>query len=1047
MTLSDVSIQRPVLTWMMMLALVVAGALGVTRLGVDRFPPMEFPVVMVVATLPGANPEGMEEDVTDVLEENLNTIAGVRELRSTTLTGVAQIVVEFQLGTNLDKAIQDVRDEVAKARRLLPKETEPPVVSKMNFGDQPILWIPFSSNRPEVETSEYVRRQVKPILETIPGVGGVVVFGRRDRAIRIWVDGEALRARGLAATDVMNALHREHVDIPGGLVEGSRVEWTVKTDAEYRSTEALGNMVIAQRPDAPVFLKDVARVEDGEADVRAMARFRGVPTVGIGVRKQTGGNTVAICDEVNRRLEKLKPLLPDGITIGDGHGFIDFSQSIRESVAETEFALVFGGLLAVLTVFVFLRRTRPTLIVAAAIPVSLITTFALVWLAGYTLNTMTLLGMALAIGVVIDDAIIVLENIERHREMGKSGRDAAADGTRQITFAATAATLSVTAVFLPVIFVQGIVGNMLGEFGLTVAGSVLISLFVALTLTPMLASRMPAPKERAHGSFYHYLEVGFEKIQTGYERALDWSLGHQWMMLGIAFLSLPIAFGTCSKLGKEMFPVSDQSMFFTRFETPPGTALAATTEILDINEKYMLAQPELVGLFEAVGMGGPDGVARANQGIMFATLKPLKDRKRKVYQFINDARAVLGTIPGQTVKIMDPSSMQTGGGAQFEVMLRGNLALADLDDAANKFMAKLRTKGGFVDVDKSLKLGLPEVRILPDREKASELGVDATTLSQVVQLLIGGLDVGTFKEGGHRFDIRMRLERQNRDTPDAIEQLYVRGADGKLTSLRNLVKLETGAAPSEITRSNRQRSVTVTANLHDKPMGTAIQDAFAVAKETLPEDITLALSGSAQSMQESVRQFGFALALGLLVIYMVLAAQFESFIHPLSVMLAVPFAFVGALLGLLFTGNTLNLFSIIGILLLCGLVTKNSILLVDYANQLRAEGLDKFTAMRRAAPIRMRPVLMTAIAMIFGVLPAAFGVGPGAETRAPMAIATAAGMFSSLVLTLLIVPVFYLKLDDGVEFVKRLFRRGARPTTPGEAPSERPELTPARRAS
>jgi HAE1 family hydrophobic/amphiphilic exporter-1 len=350
---------------------------------------MEFPVVSVVAVLPGANPEGMEEDVTDVLEENLNTIAGVRELRSTTLTGVAQIFVEFQLGTNLDKAIQDVRDEVAKARRLLPKETEPPVVSKMNFGDQPILWIPFSSNRPEVETSEYVRRQVKPILETIPGVGGVVVFGRRDRAIRIWVDGEALRARGLAATDVMNALHREHVDIPGGLVEGSRVEWTVKTDAEYRSTEALGNMVIAQRPDAPVFLKDVARVEDGEADVRAMARFRGVPTVGIGVRKQTGGNTVAICDEVNRRLEKLKPLLPEGITIGDGHGFIDFSQSIRESVAETEFALVFGGLLAVLTVFVFLRRTRPTLIVAAAIPVSLITTFALVWLAGYTLNTMT----------------------------------------------------------------------------------------------------------------------------------------------------------------------------------------------------------------------------------------------------------------------------------------------------------------------------------------------------------------------------------------------------------------------------------------------------------------------------------------------------------------------------------------------------------------------------------------------------------------------------------------------------------------------------------
>ncbi|HXX49438.1 MAG TPA: efflux RND transporter permease subunit, partial [Myxococcota bacterium] len=466
MTLSDVAIQRPVLTWMMMLALVVAGALAITRLGVDQFPPMEFPRVMVIATLEGANPESIEEDVTDVLEENLNTIAGVHELSSTSLTGVSQIFVEFNLGTNLDRAIQDVRDEVAKARRYLPKEVEPPTVSKVNFGDQPILWIPFSSTRPPVETSEYVRRQVKPLLETIPGVGGVVLFGRRDRAIRIWVDGEALRARGLAAGDIVTALHREHVDIPGGLVEGSRVEWTVKTDAEFRSTEALEKMVIVQRPDAPVLLRDVARVEDGEGDIRSEARFRGIPTVGVGVRKQTDGNTVAICDEVNRRLEQLKPLLPEGITIGDGRGFIDFSQSIRESVAETEFALVFGGLLAVFTVFVFLRRTRPTLIVATAIPVSLITTFALVWIAGYTLNTMTLLGMTLAIGVVIDDAIIVLENIERHREMGKSSMEAARDGTRQITFAATAATLSVTAVFLPVVFVQGIIGNFLSEFGL-----------------------------------------------------------------------------------------------------------------------------------------------------------------------------------------------------------------------------------------------------------------------------------------------------------------------------------------------------------------------------------------------------------------------------------------------------------------------------------------------------------------------------------------------------------------------------------------------------
>ena len=1037
MTLSDVAIQRPVLTWMMMLALVVAGALAITRLGVDQFPPMEFPKVMVIANLEGANPESIEEDVTDVLEENLNTIAGVHELSSTSLTGVSQIFVEFNLGTNLDKAIQDVRDEVGKARRFLPKEVEPPTISKVNFGDQPILWIPFSSTRPPVETSEYVRRQVKPLLETIPGVGGVVLFGRRDRAIRIWVDSEALRARGLAAGDIVSALHREHVDIPGGLVEGSRVEWTVKTDAEFRSTESLEKMVIVQRPDAPVLLRDVARVEDGEGDIRSEARFRGIPTVGVGVRKQTDGNTVAICDEVNRRLEQLKPLLPEGITIGDGRGFIDFSQSIRESVAETEFALVFGGLLAVFTVFVFLRRTRPTLIVATAIPVSLITTFALVWIAGYTLNTMTLLGMTLAIGVVIDDAIIVLENIERHREMGKSSLEAARDGTRQITFAAIAATLSVTAVFLPVVFVQGIIGNFLSEFGLTVAGSVLISLFVALTLTPMLASRMPPPKERAHGSIYHYLERGFELVESGYRRALDWTLSHQWTTLAIALASFAATCGLNTRLDKEFFPPTDRGMFFSNFDTPPGTALKATSEILDLNEKYVMAQPEIVGLFEAVGMGGRDGVARANEGIMFATLKPMSQRKRTVQQVIDDARKALGAIPGQNIRIFDPSSMQTGGGAQFEVMLRGNLALADLDAAADKFIGRLREHGGFVDLDKSLKLGLPELRIVPDREKAAELGVDAATLSQVVQLLIGGLEVGQFKDGGHRFDIRMRLEQDARDTPDAVDQLYVRGMDGKLTSLRNLVHLQTDAAPSVITRSNRQRSVTVSANLPPgRPLGTAIQDAFAIAKQVLPEDITLSLTGSAQSLQESGQQFVFAVALGLLVIYMVLAAQFESLVHPLSVMLAVPFAMFGAVAGLISTGQTLNLFSMIGILLLFGLVTKNSILLVDYANQLRAEGLDKLAAMRRAAPVRMRPVLMTGVAMIFGVLPAALGVGPGAETRKPMAIATGAGMFSSLVLTLLVVPVFYIKLDDALQGAKRLLRRRRPPE----------QLTPASRA-
>jgi HAE1 family hydrophobic/amphiphilic exporter-1 len=1040
MTISDLSIQRPVLTWMMMLALLVAGLMGYSRLGVDQFPPMTFPVVMVIANLEGADPEGMEEDVTDVLEEQLNTIAGVRNLRSTTLAGVSQIFVEFELGTNLDEAIQDVRDEVARSRRFLPEEVEPPTVSRTNFADQPILWIPFQSTRPPAETSEYVRRHVKPILETIEGVGGIIMFGRRDRAIRIWVKSEELRARGLAAGDVLGALRREHIDVAAGQIEGEKVEWSVKTDAEFRSVEALQRMVVAHREGATVYLADVARIEDGEADIRALARFDGVPTVGVGVRKQTDANTVAICDEVHRRIEALRPLLPEGISLADGKGFMDFSHSIRESVAETQFALVFGGLLAVLTVFVFLRRTRPTLIVAAAIPVSLIATFALVWLAGYTLNTMTLLGMALAIGVVIDDAIIVLENIERHRELGKDARTAAADGTRQITFAATAATLSVTAVFLPVVFVEGILGNFLSEFGLTVAGSVLISLFVALTLTPMLAARMPPPAERAHGGLYHRLESGFAALERSYRRVLGWVLAHRLSTLAGALLSFVVAVLFARGIGSEFFPSTDNALIFVRFETPAGTNLGTTAEFLGRNEAWALAQPEVSGMFSGAGIGGPEVGYRSNIGMMFVMLKPKDDRERTVHELVPAARAALQAIPGQEVRVLDASKlMALGQGSDFSLEIQGNVDLVTLDQAATALIDELGRRRGFADLHKSLKLGLPELRVQPDREKAAALGVDARALAATIQAMIGGMDVATFKEGGERFDIRVRLEPDDRDTPESIGELYVRTREGGIVELRNLVGVSAGAAPSEITRKNRQRSVTVSGALQEGlTLDRALDEARDVGARVLPAGVTLGVSGTAESFQESFAEFGLAITLAVLVIYMLLAAQFESLVHPLTVMLALPLALVGAL-GALYAlsrldlwgvihapGMTLNLFSLIGMILLMGLVTKNSILLVDYANQLRREGMDKVEAMRRAAPVRMRPVLMTSVAMIFGVLPAAIGVGPGAETRQSMAVAVAAGMISSTVLTLLVVPAFYLVLDDALDLARAALRRGLR---------------------
>jgi HAE1 family hydrophobic/amphiphilic exporter-1 len=1023
MSLSDLSIDRPVLTWMMILALIVFGILGYNRLGVDQYPNMEFPVLTVSATLEGATPEGIEEDVTDVLEEHLNTVAGVRNLESTSYRGAAVITVEFDLGTNLDIAAQNVRDQVAQARRELPVDLEPPIVGTFDPNDQPILWIPLNISTTATEASEFVKRRIIPYLESIPGVAGIVLFGEMDRNVRIWLHGDALRARALSAVDVLHALRREHVELPAGAIEGDRIQYAVRTDAEFHTIEELEGMVVATIDGAPIYLRDVARLEDGSEDIESIMRYNGEISVGLGIRKRSGGNTVAIVDEVLSRLEDLKEILPPEIKVEDQEGFIDFSKGIREAVEETKFALLFGALLAIFTVFFFLRRSRPTMIVALAIPVSLVSTFGLVWIFGFTLNTMTLLGMTLAVGVVIDDAIVVLENIERHRANGKNSIEAAKVGTREIAFAATSATISVAAVFLPVFFVDGLVGSFLGEFGLVVAGSVLISLFVALTLTPMLAARMPPPKPRQAGSIYERLEDGFKSLESSYQRVLNFSLDHRMKTVGVTFVSLALAALFASQLKTEFFPPSDEGIFFARMEAAPGSSIWATLDYLEEDEKWFLDQPEILGIFSAAGSSGSFEPPRTNAAMIFGTLALRKDRDKSVLTLIKEARSALSPIPGRAIRIFNPADSLSLGDGGFRIQLRGYLSLEELDRISQDFSERLYAHGGFVDLDTSLKLGLPELKIHVDREKAAEMGVDARTIGEAIQLMVGGLDVGVFKESGRRYDIRMRLEEDLRDDVDSIGSLYVRNRDGDVISLRNLVTIEKGAAAASITRTNRQRSVTIRANLDGLKLGGAMDYAREVAAESLPPTVTLHAVGDAESMSEGNIQFAVAMMLGILVIYMVLAAQFESLLHPITVMLSLPLSMVGALGGLLLFGHSLNLFSLIGIILLFGLVTKNSILLVDYANQLRKTGLDKVEAMRRAAPIRMRPILMTAISMIFGVLPAALGLGPGSETRAPMAIATAMGMLSSTMLTLLFVPVFYILIDDLGDFVKRQVRR------------------------
>jgi HAE1 family hydrophobic/amphiphilic exporter-1 len=1034
MNLVDLCIQRPILTWMLTLSLVVFGVLGYQQLGVDQMPNMEFPVVTVTALLEGAAPEVMEEDVTEVIEEHLNTIGGLRTLSSTTFQGAATVVAEFELDRDIDQATQDVRDKVARARWELPKELEPPVVDKINMANHPIVWIPLNSPRPAVEITEYIRYTMKPYIETIDGVASTEIFGRRDRAIRIWLEPSKMRARSLTAGDVIRSLQREHVEHPGGRVESHQIEYSLKTDAEFENVEQLADLIVANVDGAEVRLRDIARVEDGSEDPRFLARFNGGEGAGIGVLKQSQANTVRIATDVRKRIEELREWAPADIEIAEWDGIMDFSLSIRESVAETQFALVFGAFLATLVVFVFLRRTRPTLIVGLSIPLSIIASFGVMWIFGATLNIMTLLALALAVGVVIDDSIVVLENIERHREKGENPREAASNGTRQIAFAATAATLSIAVVFLPVVFVDGLVGSFLGEFGITVAAAVMFSLFIALTLTPMLAARMPPPEERAHGGIYHRLEQGLLALESGYQKILYWSLERRSVVLGVAGISFVVAIGFGSLLQTEFFPPSDEGRIFVMMETPPGTTLDGTLDRLKRAEEWMLKQPEVSGLFAGVGVSGPEGPGSVNNAVFVSVLKPAGERERSAQELMVDARDALGNIPGLQSRVFDPSQFSGGGGGEFEFKIRGNLELEELAALSDEFVRELEKRPGFVDFNKSLKMGLPEVRVVPNREKAAELGVDANTIATIVQVSIGGLDVGKFKDAGHRYDIRARLEEGFRNDPASIGRLYVRARDGDLVELRNLVDIEIGAAPSKITRHNRMRSVTVSTNLEGLAVGEAIEIVQALGEDLLPDGANISFSGSAEAFLDSVQQFGLALGLAVLVIYMVLAAQFESLIHPITVMVALPLAMVGALGALLAAGMTINLFSVIGIILLCGLVTKNSILLVDFANHLREEGLDKVEAMRRAAPIRMRPVLMTAFSMILGVLPAAIGVGPGSESRQPMAVATAAGMFSSTLLTLLVVPTLYVVLDDLAEWVRGTLRgrRSRSLSVPGE---------------
>ncbi len=1028
MWLADTSVKRPVFATMVIMALVVLGIVSYPSIGVDLFPKVDFPIVTITTTLKGASPDVMDVDVADRIEGAVNTINGVKTITSTSTESVSRTIVEFVLERDIDLAVQDVREKVSEIRNKLPDDIEEPRIAKVDPDSTPILFMNLSGDKSIRDLSTYADEVLKEQLQRISGVGNVNFYGLRLRQVRIWLDAAKMQAYGIAPSDVVLALKRENIELPGGRIETQTKEYTVRIKGEFPSIPDFNDLIVNYYKGAPVKIKDIGRAEDGTEERRSIARFNGVPAVGMGIQKQSGTNTVAVANRVKKEVERINKTLPPGMKINIS---VDQSLFIVRSINEVQHHLILGSLFAILAVFLFLKNIRTTLISAVALPVSIISTFAIINAFGFTFNNMTMLALSLSVGLLIDDAIIVIENIYRHVEEGMGPVEASKFATSEIGLAVMATTLAIVAIFLPVAFMKGLIGRFFVQFALTIVFAVLVSLLVSFTLTPMMASIFLKPHAMKHGgpgvkttrvSFWKksgdFLENNYKRLETFYSHVLKFALQYRKSMLVgaliIFVLSIMLAaFG----LGKEFLPPEDQGNFIVRMEAPIDYSVDQVERYFGETEKMIKEIPGVKSVFYVQGIQNETNKAR-----IMVTLQSKAEREYSQEDIKKIARTKLKKIPGMKASAEDISLI--GGGIRqvpIQYSIRGQ-DLAELQKYAKQIATEFTKLPGIVDVDTSLEAGKPEFKVYIDRDKAADLGVDVATVAEAINLLVGGeLDIARYKDEkkGKRYDVRVRLNPENRESIAAMQKIYVRARDGKLVELGNVVKVQEGTGPSVINRADRQRAITIFASLEGKPLGEAQSELNEIAGRILPADYVPKYYGMAEVMQESFVFLMFALLLGIVMAYMILASQFESFIHPVTILLSMPMSFIGAFGALFLTGKTLNIFSLIGLILLMGLVKKNAILLVDYTNVLRERGLSRREAILQAGPVRMRPILMTTFAMIFGMLPIAFAVGEGAETRAPMGIAVIGGLLTSLILTLVVVPAAYDIFDDWQEYFKK----------------------------
>jgi multidrug efflux pump len=1015
MKLSNLSIRRPIFATVMSLVIILFGIVSYTRLPVREYPDIDPPVVSIQTTYRGASPSVVETEITDVLEEQLSTLEGVKTLTSSSKEQGSVITIEFELGRNVDEAANDVRDRVSRVRGSLPREADEPIIQKVDANAQPIVWLALSSSRhSNLETTDIADRILKERIQRLPGVGAVRIAGERRYAIRVWLDPQHMAAHGLVARDIEDAIRRENAEIPAGRVEGEGREFSVRTRGDLSTPEEFAAIIVKQDGDELVRLGDIAEVKLGSEDERTAVRYNGQPAVGLGVSKQTKASTLDVAEAVIAKLPELQKLLPEGMTIEVAYNSATF---IRDSINEVTETLLIAIFLVILVILVFLKSFRATIIPAFAIPTSIIGTFALAYLLGFTINILTLLALVLAIGLVVDDAIVVLENIFRHMQMGKTRRQAAFDGSKEIGFAVLATTISLVAVFVPLAFLQGNVGRLFNEFGISVAVAVLISGFVALSFTPMLCSRILKPLHGVSNSWAtRSFDAFFDWLDRTYDRLLRGMFRHRGLAIGAAGLLVVLSVGLLKLLPSELVPVEDRGIGFGVVIAPEGSTLEYTDRYVRQIEDILMNLPERQGLFAATGLGfgGPGTVTNS---FMFLRLKPRNERKKSQQQIVQELFPRLFAIPGVLAFVVNPPSLGASATSKpIEYVLEGD-SYDELQQAVGTMMGEASKLRYFINLDTDLRLNKPQLDLTIDRERASGLGVSVTDIGTTLETFLGGRAVTNFKRGSKQYDVIVQLKPTDRSTPGMIDGIYVRGHGG-LVQLANVVKVRETVAPKELNHYNRIRSATISASLlPGVSLGKALTDLDKIADQSLSSSIKRDLSGQSKEFRDSSSSLYFLFLLAIVFIYLVLAAQFESFVHPLTILLSVPLAIVGALFSLFVFKQSLNIYSQIGLIMLIGLVTKNSILIVEYANQLRAKGQAVLDAVVDAARIRLRPILMTSFATIFGVLPIAIGLGAGAESRRPLGIAVVGGMIFSTFLTLVLVPVVYTLLSKFTKVV------------------------------